>query len=404
MNQKFDVIINGGGFAGLSAAAGLARLGLEIAIIETQSIKEIIDSSEARSDFRTTALSYFSRKYFESIGLWEAISKKAGAINHIIIKDADFVKGDSPLGLDFSSHDVEKDLGGFEPMGHIVENYYFKECLLNFCLAQKNVKFFEKESIVFLEQNSSYVEVDLSNDLTLKAKLLVVADGRNSSIRDMLKIKTFDREYNQIAITFNVKHELPHKQTALERFMPSGPFAVLPMFDENMSGIVWTVEANQAPFYMQMNDTDFNKEVGKKMGNYLGDFELITKRSAYPLKLKYAKQYYENKCVLIADSAHAIHPIAGQGFNQGCKDIELLVRLIKSNLEIGLDIADSALLEKYQSQRSLDNRQMIFATNFFVNVFSNESKALRAARRIGIKAVDKIPSIKKFFIKRAMGA
>lgn len=395
--EKFDVIVNGGGFAGLSAACGLATLGLSVAIIEPQSIEEIASN---KKDKRTTALSYFSRKYFERIGLWDAISKKAGPINDIKIFDADFSRGDSWLDLSFS----HKDVSVGEPMGHIVENYYFKDCLLQFCLSQPNIKIFEKETIAHLEQNSSNVEVDLSNDLTISAKLLIAADGRNSAVRDMLGISTTEKNYNQTGMTFNISHTKPHNQTAVERFLPSGPFAVLPMHNELESGVVWTVSSEQAVHYMKMSEEEINEQITKRLGDHLGEFKLITPRAAFPLSLKYASQYYSGRCVLIADAAHAIHPIAGQGFNQGCKDISLLVNLIKDNMEVGLDIADGTLLDKYQSARRRDNKQMIVATDLFVKLFSNDLKTVTAARRIGIKAVDKISPIKRFFIKRAMGA
>jgi 2-octaprenyl-6-methoxyphenol hydroxylase len=220
----------------------------------------------------------------------------------------------------------------------------------------------------------------------------------------MLGLPTEERDYGQTAITLNIEHAKPHNQTAIEKFMPSGPFAVLPMPYEKHSSIVFTTEKDAAVHYMKMKDEDFKNELLKRLGDELGDFEPITKRSAYPLKLKYTKQYYEGRAVLIADAAHAIHPIAGQGFNQGCKDIALLVKLIKENMEVGLDIADGSMLERYQRERFIDNRQMIFATNFFTHLFSNDKKIVTIARRIGIKAVDKISPIKKFFIKRAMGA
>ena len=399
--QKFDVIINGGGFAGLSAALGFAGAGLKVAVIEPQSVEEILAN---KNDKRTTALSYITRKYFESVGVWEEIVKQAGPINDIKIFDADFVRGDSLLNLTFSYTDVEKELGSAEPMGHIVVNHYFKDCLLNACLAQPNIKIFEKETIAHLEQNSAHVEVELSSDLALQAKLLVAADGRNSAVRDMLGITTTEKDYHQTGMTFIISHEKPHNQIAVERFLPAGPFAVLPMHDPLQSGIVWTVHPDHAVHFMKMNEDDLHEQIAKRMGDFLGEFKVISPKSAYPLKLKYAKQYYSGRCVLIADAAHGIHPIAGQGFNQGAKDIKLLVELVKQQLEVGLDIADGTMLEKYQKERLHDNQKMIMATDFFVKIFSNDKKVITAARRIGIKAVDMLPPIKKFFIRNAMGA
>ncbi len=224
------------------------------------------------------------------------------------------------------------------------------------------------------------------------------------AVRDMLGITTTEKDYFQTGMTFIISHEKPHNQTAVERFLPAGPFAVLPMHNPLNSGIVWTVPPEQAVHFMKMSDEELHQHIAKRLGDFLGEFKIISPRTAYPLKLKYSKQYVLGRCVLIADAAHGIHPIAGQGFNQGAKDIKLLVELVKQQLEVGLDIANGTMLEKYQKERLHDNTKMIIATDFFVKIFSNDKKTITAARRIGIKAVDKISPIKKFFIKNAMGA
>ncbi len=399
--KKFDVIINGGGFAGLSIAVGLARLGINIAIIEPQSVKTIREND---NDKRTTALSYATRQYFKKIGMWEKLSERSAPINDIKIIDADYIKGDSFLRLNFSSKDVEHELGSNEPMGHIIENYYLKNCLLDECVKLNNITFFEGQKISYMEQGASAVAVTLKGDLSLSAKLLVAADGRNSLVREMLKIETFDKDYDQVALTFNIRHEKPHNDTAIERFMPTGPIATLPMHEAYSSAIVWTVKAEQGPYYMKMSDVELKEMVSKRLNNILGDFEFITPRAAFPLKLKYAKEFNRGMVVLIADAAHAIHPIAGQGFNQGCKDINLLVSMIEQNLSLGLDIGDGAMLKKYEKNRIIDNKQMILATDIFNGLFSNDNKIATKGRRIGISAVDKLTPIKRFFIKRAMGA
>lgn len=398
--EKFDVIINGAGFAGLSLACGLAAKNLSIAIIEPQPISQIQNSA----DSRTTALSYFSRKYFESVGVWHKILEDAGAINHIKILDANYTKGDSILKLNFSKDDVATELGENCPMGYIVENSKFKSALIEHCLKQKNIKFFDSETISFIEQTANFITADLTSDITLQAKMLVAADGKNSPVREMLKIEFFEKDYNQTAITFNITHEFSHNKTAIERFMPTGPFAVLPMSDEYNSSIVWTVERDSAPVFMSLNQDDFKSQVQKRLQNNLGDFKLISKPTAYPLKLKYAKNYYQGRAVLIADSAHAIHPIAGQGFNQGCKDLSLLVNLISENAALGLDIAAEDLLSNYEKTRMADNKQMILATDIFNQLFSNDNKIISTARRLGIASVNSASPIKKFFIKHAMGA
>jgi len=346
-----SIIIYGAGPAGLTAALSLSNYVKDIVLIEP--CNNTLYDSINEQDTRTTALSYNTKKLYESLGVWKKVAVNAGPIQNIEIVDSSFISGDSPLNLHFASDDV-----GDEPMGYIVENRFFKAVLLEAVKLHKNIKIQYGRKIKNINSDSFKANITFEDGSEVSTNLLIIADGKNSNARDLLAIETEDKPYNQVAITFNIEHENSHQQVATERFMATGPFAVLPMNNLKQSSVVW----------------------------------------------KYVKKYFEGKAVLIGDAAHGIHPIAGQGFNQGVKDIIKLKDLIEAANSLGLPINSENLLNKYQSQAYADNSQMVMATDFFNSLFSNDNFALKHSRRIGISAVNNVKKVKSFFIKKAMGA
>jgi 2-octaprenyl-6-methoxyphenol hydroxylase len=288
-------------------------------------------------------------------------------------------------------------------MGYILDNAKYRGLLYKKVCENTHIKFVFDEKIKSFENQPNSVDILTNNGLQIKANLLLATDGKRSFLRDLCGIKTTDKNYHQTAIIFNIKHEKPHNFTAYEKFMPSGPFAVLPRFDIFSSSIVWSVENSNLPAIKSLSEFDFNKLVKDRLGNALGKFDIITEKSYYPLTLKFTKQYYSGRVVFIGDTIHGIHPIAGQGFNLGLKDIAELTSLIVKNTRLGLDIGNENLLKEYTKKRLYQNMQMIGATEFFNGLFSNNSKILTASRRFGISTIDKLKPVKKFFIKKAMG-
>ena len=392
-----SIIIYGAGPAGLTAALSLSNYVKDIVLIEP--CNNTLYDSINEQDTRTTALSYNTKKLYESLGVWKKVAVNAGPIQNIEIVDSSFISGDSPLNLHFASDDV-----GDEPMGYIVENRFFKAVLLEAVKLHKNIKIQYGRKIKNINSDSFKANITFEDGSEVSTNLLIIADGKNSNARDLLAIETEDKPYNQVAITFNIEHENSHQQVATERFMATGPFAVLPMNNLKQSSVVWTVSDKAAPIYLNMNDEDFLEEVQERLNGNLGGIKFISKRLKYPLSLKYVKKYFEGKAVLIGDAAHGIHPIAGQGFNQGVKDIIKLKDLIEAANSLGLPINSENLLNKYQSQAYADNSQMVMATDFFNSLFSNDNFALKHSRRIGISAVNNVKKVKSFFIKKAMGA
>ena len=235
-----------------------------------------------------------------------------------------------------------------------------------------------------------------------KASLLVAADGKFSRLREECGIKTLNTSYRQTAIVCTIRHRLPHEGLALERFLPAGPFAALPM-QENRSALVWTEPDDRAPAMLALDDASFAHEIRARLGDYLGDFEVIGKRFSYPLTLTLATRYTDTRFALIGDAAHAIHPIAGQGVNVGFRDVAVLAELAEDAVRLGLDIGSPMLLEHYQRWRRFDSMTMGAMTDGINRLFSNDITAIRLARDAGLSAVNRMPALKRFFMQHAMG-
>ncbi len=388
MNNNFDIIIIGGGFSGLTAALSLAKANpnIKIALLE----KSDIIKQDKKRDGRAFAISQSSLKVFEKIGISENIKPFAG-----VIEDIKIVDGNSPFYLHFD--------GNKSAFGLVIENYHIHNALRDKALQQNNLEIicpnFYQE-IIFEDDK---VSVTLDNQRIIFAKLLLACDGRFSSLREKFHIKTFQKSYQQTALVFNISHSLAHQNVALEKFVPDGPFAVLPMKNNLESSIVWTVKSDKAETILQMDEENFLAQLQKLVGNYLGKIKVSNAPFKYNLDLIVADKFYYQRMILVGDAAHGIHPIAGQGFNLGIDDIKVLTDLVKEYFECGLDIGSQTLLQKYNYVRKISTYKMAGATDGLNSLFSNRSKILKAIRNSGLVVVEKLPVLKKFFIKNAGG-
>lgn len=246
------------------------------------------------------------------------------------------------------------------------------------------------------------VEVTLENGDVWHAPLLIAADGKRSKIREDAGIKVIETGYKQTAIVCTIEHTLPHEGLALERFLPVGPFAALPM-QGNRSALVWTEPDDRAPGMLALPDEAFHDEIRQRLGDFLGDFKTTGKRFSYPLHLILATRYIDTRLALVGDASHAIHPIAGQGVNVGFRDVAALAELIIDARKLGLDIGSQNLLAHYQRWRRFDSMSMGAITDGINRLFSNDAAPLRIARRTGLKLVNSAPPLKRFFMWHAMG-
>ncbi len=389
-NRTYDVIIIGGGMAVLSLALCLAKEGKSVACIDRDDPQV---QATAKFDGRTIAVSAGSAEVLKKAGIWEGIKEKACPIRQINITD-----GGSPTLLEFLSEDI-----GDESFGHIIENRIVRTALFAAAAKQKNLDHIAPQSVTDFKISDETVTVTLADGKTLCAQLLVGADGRGSWVREQAYIRTRGWEYNQHALICTVQHENPHNNIALEDFRPSGPFAVLPMTDDengnHRSSIVWTEHTSKRRSAARISEEDFHKKLNDYFPDFYGSVKKISPLQTYPLGLIHAEKYISQRLVLISDAAHGIHPIAGQGLNLGLRDILKLTELLKDAEDCGAP----ALLEEYQRARRIDNMAMIFATDSLNKLFSNDLLPVRMARRFGLKAVGKLPFAKKFFMKQAMG-
>jgi 2-octaprenyl-6-methoxyphenol hydroxylase len=387
--QNYDVLIIGGGMAGLILAAALGSAGVSTAVIEPLAPEKLLDTG---FDGRTTAISAGSRNALASIGVWPGMGDEAADILEIRVSDEH-----SPLFLHYDH--AELDDG---PLGHIVENRIIRSALLERLTTLSSVKLFFGRRVESLDREGQFARAFLSDGTTLVAQLAIATDGRGSPTRKAANIKVRQWRYPQIGIVCTVQHQYPHHGVAQEKFLPAGPFAILPMTGQR-SSIVWTEKAELAPVLLELPDQEFAEELQIRFGDYLGDLEVVGPKFSYPLGLLHADHYIAPRLALAGDAAHAIHPIAGQGLNIGIRDAAALAEIIVDALRLGLDPGSVNVLEGYERWRRFDNTMMIAATDGLNRIFSNDVGPIKFARDVGLAAVNRTPSLKRLFMRHAMG-
>ena len=287
--------------------------------------------------------------------------------------------------------------------GWIVENSDLRAAMMKTLSALKNIEHRASVKVTDFEVDEKTAQVILPDGETIHAKLVVGADGKKSFTRGWMDVPVREWGYNQRAVICTAIHEHPHNNTAVEHFWPGGPFAVLPMADDEQgrhrSSVVFTEHGPEKNSVMKLDDDSFNAELNKRFPESYGRVQLTGRRASHTLSLVHAARYIAPRMCLVADAAHGIHPIAGQGLNLGFRDVKALADLVKKAVDPGtFDV-----LENYQRSRRFDNMAMVAATDALVRLFSNNNRPVRALRRTGLKIVGKFPAAKRFFIDRAMG-
>lgn len=388
--ERYDIIIAGGGMVGMAAAIAFAQQDIRCAVVERIPHPTQL---EDRFDGRTSAIALGTQRLLGHIGAWAPMAGHAEPILDIRVID-----GNSPLFLHYDHREV-----GNEPFGWIVENRHIRRALFARADARaEHIVLHAPHSVDTVDIQPTHATVTLDDGTALRAPLLVVADGKFSATRDKLGIRTTTVPYGQTAIVCTIAHSEPHHGLALERFLPIGPFAVLPM-QHNRSSLVWTEDAERATGLLQLPDDAFVEEIQRRVGGYLGDIAPAGPRFSYPLTLVHAERYASHRAALIGDAAHAIHPIAGQGVNLGFRDVAALAEVVGEAHRLGLDIGFGTVLADYSRWRSFDAAAMVAVTDGLTRLFSNDIVPLRQARRLGLAAVGKVPPLKRFFMRHAMG-
>jgi 2-octaprenyl-6-methoxyphenol hydroxylase len=390
-NERADVVIAGGGFAGLALALALRQgLGNAFRLV----VADPAFAATAKPDLRASAIAAAARRMFETLGVWGAVEDEAQPILDMVVTDSKLKDAMRPVFLTFVG-EVEPG----QPFAHMIEN-----APLNAALAAKareqGIDLLATAVTGFAEQGGR-ISVSLG-DVAISASLLVAADGARSRVREQAGIAAHGWRYGQSAIVTTVAHERPHNGRAEEHFLPSGPFAILPL-KGNRSSLVWTETDAEAARMIALPDEEFHSELERRFGLHLGEIEVVGGRRAYPLGLFIARSFVANRIALVGDAAHVIHPIAGQGLNMGLRDIAALAEAIVDAARLGLDVGGADVLERYQRWRRFDTMAMGVATDGLNRLFSNESDVLRLMRDVGLGLVDRMPALKSFFIREAAG-
>ncbi|TAJ40852.1 MAG: 2-octaprenyl-6-methoxyphenyl hydroxylase [Reyranella sp.] len=403
-SPHFDLAVVGAGLNGSLLALAAGDAGLSTVLIDRMPLTSL---TEAGFDGRTTAIAYTSQRLFAALGVWEDVAGQAEPIRDIRISDAGHDGRASPLHLHFDHREAAPDSRDPAPMGWIVENRFLRTALLRQLADCPQVELVAPDEVIETSRTADQADLSLRSGRRLTARLVASAEGRFGSMREDAGIGARSWSYGQIAIVLVARHERPHRGIAQEKFLPGGPFAILPMTDgpagEHRSSIVWTERADLVRRLLELDPARFQAEFARRFGDHLGHAEPVGPRWSYPLSLVHAERYTDTRLVLVGDAAHGIHPIAGQGYNLGVRDIAALVEVLADSKRLGLDIGAADTLERYAQWRRTDNFAMVAGTDLLVWLFSNDSKPLRLARDLGLAAVNRVPALRRFFVRHAMG-
>lgn len=389
MQHDYDILIVGGGLVGNCLALALKNTGLQIALIEASS-REQLHNSPAGD--RALALSAGTIYLLQALNAWKGVEAKATAIKTIHISD----KGH------FGKTRLSAKKQNVEALGYVISARNIEAHIAEL-VAQTDIKLISPARVVGLISGTESVNISLKQQQqssNLTAKLLVGADGGQSSIRNLLEIPLKVTEYGQTALVTTIKTSLPHNNVAFERFTSSGPLAILPTNDEECS-VVWTRTHEDAENLQSLNEADFIAQLQDCFGYQLGTIELTAPRITFPLSLIRAESMVAGRAVIVGNAVHQLHPVAGQGFNLGIRDVVQLAEMLAKQKQA--DVGDTEFLKRYTQARQKDHDQTIGFTDNVVKIFSTESLPVAAARSISLSVLDHIPIAKSMLAKHAMG-
>jgi 2-octaprenyl-6-methoxyphenol hydroxylase len=390
--DQADILILGGGLVGSALATALDAHGLTSIVVDPADPATIL---AAEFDGRASAIASAPMRMFAAIGVEHRLAGKGCPIEGIRVSD-----GLAPGKLDFAP---DADDGA---LGHMFENRVLRAALFEAAQAAPRADVRMQTRALSVERSLAGVVATLDSGATVRAQLVVVAEGRNSPTRESAGLKVARWTYDHAAMIATMGHERSHENIAFEIFYPQGPFAILPLLDDadgHRSAVVWTVNARDAAAMHKISDRAYLAEAEKKMGGFLGKLGPLSSRSSYPLGFHHAAWITADRLALVGDAAHGIHPIAGQGVNVGFRDVATLVEVLVDGKRLGLDLGDPQLLARYQRWRGLDTFMVSLATDGLTRLFGVPGTLPNAVRRFGLSAVDRLPPLKRWFMGEARG-
>jgi 2-octaprenyl-6-methoxyphenol hydroxylase len=387
--SRTDVLIIGGGLVGSAMATALASARVSVRVLERGARQTVY---QPRNDGRVSAISQASARIFRHLGVWAPLEAAAEPILDIRVADQ---------GAQAHVHFDHRAVGD-APFGYMIPNGLIRQTLQEAMEACDGVDVIYDAVVADLDRDAFRAAVSLEDGRSFEASLLLVADGRYSTMRERLGIPARLLDYDQTAMVCTIRHAKPHHGVAVELFQPAGPLAILPM-TEQRSCIVWTETTARAQEILALPEDEFTAMLAEAMSGYLGALELLGAPYGYPLHLVQADRYVAQRTALIGDAAHGIHPIAGQGVNLGYRDVAVMAELVAEARSLGLDLGAWSLLEHYQRWRRFDATAMMATTDILNRLFSNDVAPLRLVRRAGLSAFERLTPVKNWFMLTATG-
>jgi 2-octaprenyl-6-methoxyphenol hydroxylase len=390
--QHYDVIIVGGGMVGASLACALSGQGLRIALVE--SVRAGV-RAEPGYDDRAIALAYGTKRIFSGLQLWDALSEVATPIHRIHVSDRGFP------GVVRMDREAE----GLPAIGYVVPAREIGRVLTDAVSQRNDIDSYCPASVAAIRHEAGQVQASVmqeGSEVRMTASVLVAADGADSALREQAGITVRRVDYGQTAIVTNVTPQLPHNHVAWERFTDTGPLALLPMSGQRCA-VVWTVASEQAEAIMALEDAAFLARLQERFGHRLGRLQRVGKRQAWPLQLVSATQSVAERMALVGNAIHTLHPIAGQGFNLGARDVAALAEVLIDAIRAGEDPGSAQVLERYADWRRSDHKNVTLFTDGLVRLFTLPVPGLGIVRSAGMLALDMLPPAKRLLTRLTMG-
>jgi ubiquinone biosynthesis UbiH/UbiF/VisC/COQ6 family hydroxylase len=379
--MKVDIVIIGGGPAGLSFANAMLDSNVKVLLIEKSSLDSI---ANPQADGREIALTHLSLKILKKFGVWDLINQAEVSP----LKAAKVFNGDSPSLLNFTTKNTSIDA-----LGYLVPNYQIRKALYTKIKQAKNIDIVTDVGVENVTQLDDCSQVILSNGDKIETKLVIAADSRFSDIRRKVGIPTLMKDFSKVMIVTQMSHERSHNNIALERFDYGKTLALLPMVGK-VSSIVLTVKTDQSQAMLEMNEADFNQMMTQSFKGELGQMMQVGERHSYSLVATHAQTFIAKRFALIGDASVGMHPVTAHGFNLGLRGQDILAKLVNEALANGQDIGSESLLKLYEKKHINLTRLMFFATNGIVALFTNDAPVVKQVRKFVLKFAEHFPPIK----------
>ena len=384
-----DIVIVGGGIVGTTLAAALTNSGLKITIVEAKPL------AVAAAKTQAYAFSILSSRIYEGIGVWQSILPKIGKFKHIRLSDADFSQV-----VTFEEQDLNTNY-----LGYVAQHNVVLTTLQEHISHCSNINWLCPAEVINVTQQNNFSTITVQTaqtTQTIKAQLVIGADGARSQIRTLANIRTRGWKYWQSCIAFTIKHTAPQNDIAYERFWSTGPMGILPL-PNNSCQIVWTNPHDRAKDLQSLSEAEFLRELDRYTGSNLGNLELVSDRVIFPVQLMQCDRYIKPRLALIGDAAHCCHPVGGQGLNLGIRDAATLAQILTEAIDRGEDIGSLSVLKRYEKWRKQENLTILGFTDFLDRFFSNHWLPVVAIRRLGLWLMAHIKPMKMFALRLMTG-